>query len=267
LEVGAWNFSCYRRHVKCFIRKQFLMAFLLVPGLLGCRATGVKNYSSNELLAARTNYPALWWTPVPTNGAPAWEILPQAAAPGEVILSKRNELGLLSNFAPTPFKFRGQRYASLEGFWQMMKYPENAADPRATFPGITWTNTRAEVALMTAFTAKHAGDVAEKNMKMMGIDWVTFEGKRLEYHASGKSEFYKLIVAATREKVCQNPDVQKVLLSTGDLILKPDHYQETNAPAAWHYFDILMQIRTELKMERRLPKNQIHAPSVYSRPP
>src|SRR5260221_974694 len=37
---------------------------------------------------------------------------------------KRNELGLLSNFAPTPFTFRGQRYASLEGFWQMMLYPE-----------------------------------------------------------------------------------------------------------------------------------------------
>jgi hypothetical protein len=67
-------------------------------------------------------YPARWWQPVPTAGAPGWEILPQAAAPGEVILSKRNELGLLSNFAPTPFVFHGKRYASLEGFWQMMKY-------------------------------------------------------------------------------------------------------------------------------------------------
>jgi len=37
-----------------------------------------------------------------------------------------NELGLLSNFAPTPFVFHGQRYASVEGFWQMMKYPEGA---------------------------------------------------------------------------------------------------------------------------------------------
>ena len=87
-------------------------------------------------------YPAEWWTPVPTNGAPAWEILPQAAKPGEVILSKRNELGLLSNFAPTPFVFHGKRYASLEGFWQMMKYPEGANDPRATFPGLEWKFTR-----------------------------------------------------------------------------------------------------------------------------
>jgi len=197
--------------------------------------------------AARANYPAHWWTPVPTNDAPAWEILPQAAGPGEVILSKRNELGLLSNFAPTPFTFRGQRYASLEGFWQMMKYPENDADPRATFPGLHWEHTRAEVAQLTAFDAKRAGDAAEKNMKQMGIDWVTFEGQRMEYREVGEGEFYRLIVAATREKERQNPEVQKVLLATGDLILKPDHHQEADAPAAWHYFDILTQIRTELQ--------------------
>ena len=75
------------------------------------------------------------------DGAPSWEILPQEARPGEVILSKRHELGLLSNFAPTPFTFHGKRYASLEGFWQMMLYPEGPGDPRATpaSPG----NTRA----------------------------------------------------------------------------------------------------------------------------
>ena len=60
---------------------------------------------------------------------------------GEVILSKRNELGLLSNFAATPFTFKGKRYASLEGFWQMMKYPEGPADPRAKFPGLEWKYT------------------------------------------------------------------------------------------------------------------------------
>src|SRR5882757_7988335 len=103
----------------------------LVAFVLACDSLLADTNSIAELLATRTNYPAHWWMPVPTNGAPSWEILPQAAAPGEVILSKRNELGLLSNFAPTPFTFRGKRYASLEGFWQMMKYPESADDPRA----------------------------------------------------------------------------------------------------------------------------------------
>src|SRR5215216_6775258 len=65
-------------------------------------------------------YPAIWWAPVPKKGAPAWEILPQEAGPGEVILSKRNELGLLSNFSATTFTLDGITYPSLEGFWQMM---------------------------------------------------------------------------------------------------------------------------------------------------
>jgi predicted NAD-dependent protein-ADP-ribosyltransferase YbiA (DUF1768 family) len=184
---------------------------------------------------------------VPTNGAPGWEILPQQAGPGEVILSKRNELGLLSNFAPTPFTFHGQPYASLEGFWQMMKYPENPDDQRATFPGLTWSYTRAQVAQMTGFDAKHAGTSAEENMKKMGITWVTFEGQRIEYKPQVPGEHYRLIVEAAKEKVRQNPEVKKVLLATGDLVLKPDHHQEPAAPAAWRYYEILMQIRTELR--------------------
>jgi len=208
------------------------------------------NRSAAELLAARTNYPAHWWAPVATNGAPAWEIFPQEAGPGEVILSKRNELGLLSNFAATPFTFKGKRYASLEGFWQMMKYPETQDDSRARAPELKWAYTRDQVARMTAFEAKHAGDLASENMTRSGITWVTFEGKRMEYRPKKPGEHYRLIVAATHEKVQQNPEVRKVLLATGDLILKPDHHQETNAPAAWRYFDILTQIRSELQHHR-----------------
>jgi predicted NAD-dependent protein-ADP-ribosyltransferase YbiA (DUF1768 family) len=192
-------------------------------------------------------YPAHWWTAVSKDGAPSWEILPQEAGPGEVILSKRHELGLLSNFAPTPFTFRGKRYASLEGFWQMMLYPEGPDDPRARFPGIEWKHTRDEVAQMTAFVAKDAGTLAEANMAKMKIDWVTFEGKRLDYRPAKPGAHYDLIVATTREKVAQNPEVKKVLQSTGDLILRPDHHQEPNAPAAWRYFEILMKIRSELR--------------------
>src|SRR5213079_2966144 len=98
-----------------------------------------------------TTYPAHWWAPVPKEGAPSWEILPQEAGPGEVILSKRHELGLLSNFAATPFAFHGQKYTSLEGFWQMMKYPENADDERARSHGLKWEHTREAVAGLTAF--------------------------------------------------------------------------------------------------------------------
>jgi predicted NAD-dependent protein-ADP-ribosyltransferase YbiA (DUF1768 family) len=192
-------------------------------------------------------YPARWWTMVSKEGAPAWEILPQEAGPGEVILSKRNELGLLSNFAPTPFAFRGKRFASLEGFWQMMKYPEDAQDPRAKFPGVDWKFTRAQVAQMVGFEAKNAGDLGDENMKKMGITWITFEGQRMEYRPATPGRHYQLIVQATREKVRQNPEVQKALLATGDLKLKSDHHEEPSAVDAWRYYEILMAIRAELQ--------------------
>jgi predicted NAD-dependent protein-ADP-ribosyltransferase YbiA (DUF1768 family) len=192
-------------------------------------------------------YPAHWWTPVPAESAPSWEILPQAAKPPEVILSKRNELGILSNFAATPFTLRGSRYASVEGFWQMMLYPEGPADPRAKVPGVAWQHTREAVARMTAFEAKDAGTAAEENMRKMGIDWVTFEGKRFAYRAKTKGDHYRLILEAMRAKLDQNPQVRQVLLSTGDLILRPDHIEEPDPPAEWLYFKIWMEIRADLQ--------------------
>ena len=198
---------------------------------------------------AQTPYPAHWWTPIPEANKSAWEILPQAAKPGEVILSKRNELGILSNFAATPFTLQGKSYASVEGFWQMMLYPEGPSDPRATFAGIQWKHTREEVGRMTAFQAKDAGALAEANMKQMNIDWVTFEGKRMRYWSMEKGEHYNLILAAMRAKLEQNPRVKEVLLSTGTLTLRPDHFQEENPPPEWRYFELWMQIRGELQKQ------------------
>ena len=204
-----------------------------------------------------SRYPAAWWNRRRKKAHPKWEILPQEAGPGEVILSKRNELGLLSNFAATPFKFRGKQYASLEGFWQMMKYPEGPDDPRAKFAGLEWKYKRDEVAQLTAFDAKKAGDLASQNMKKMGIDWVTFEGKQIPYRPAKPGEHYRLIVEATREKVRQNPKVERVLLATGDLVLKPDHHQEADSPAAWRYYEILTKIREDLQ-DTRPPSRQRH---------
>ena len=197
-------------------------------------------------LAVAQPYPAHWWTPIPVSEKASWEILPQEARPGELILSKRNELGILSNFAATPFTFRGRRYASVEGFWQMMLYPEGPSDPRRA-PGIVWPHTRDEVARMTAFEAKDAGTLAEENMQKLGIDWVTFEGRRMPYRSQTPGEHYRLIVAAMRVKLEQNSKVREILLATGSLVLRPDHIQEPNAPPEWRYNEIWMEIRKELR--------------------
>jgi len=198
-------------------------------------------------VAFAQQYPAHWWARVPVDQKASWEILPQEAKPGEVILSKRNELGILSNFAATPFTFRGKRYASVEGFWQMMLYPEGPDDPRAKASGVTWAHTRDEVAEMVAFEAKDAGAAAEENMRKIGIDWVTFEGRRIKYRSSAKAEHYRLIVAAMRAKLEQNPKVREILLATGNLVLRPDHIQEPDAPPEWQYFTIWMKLRSELQ--------------------
>jgi predicted NAD-dependent protein-ADP-ribosyltransferase YbiA (DUF1768 family) len=228
---------------------------IVLTANLGCGSGVLPTPSAPK----QAGYPAHWWAPVPHEGAPSWEILPQEAGPGEVILSKRHELGLLSNFAPTPFSYRGRSYASLEGFWQMMLYPESPHDERAKFPGLKWEHTRDQVAQMVSFAAKNAGTLAEENMTTMHIDWVTFEGKKMPYRSTEPGDHYRLIVEATREKVRQNPDVKKVLLATGDLKLKPDHHQEPGAPAAWRYYEILMEIRAQLRRGDRRTGDALHS--------
>lgn len=193
------------------------------------------------------NYPANWFASVNDRTRPAWEILPHEAKPGEVILSKRNELGILSNFAATPFEMDGKKYASVEGFWQMMLYPEGTRDERARDKRVIWKYTRDQVAQMTAFEAKQAGTLAEENMKTLGIDWVSYNGKRFPYRSQTPGEHYRLIVAAMRAKLEQNPEVKRILLATGDLILKPDHHGEENPPPEWRYYEIWMQLRLELR--------------------
>lgn len=193
----------------------------------------------------RENYPARWWTPIPEDLRYSWEILPQEAGPGEVILSKRHQdLGLLSNFAATPFKFEGVEYASIEGLWQGMKYvdPNLKNDPRTSWP---LAFTRAQVFAMAAFEAKEAGSAAGKLMKQHHFTYVTYKGEKIKYKdfAAGSERHYQLIFAATLEKVLQNANVKDVLLKTKGLILKPDHAQEDASPKAYLYYEILMDIR------------------------
>ncbi|MBL7714574.1 MAG: NADAR family protein [Bdellovibrionales bacterium] len=200
---------------------------------------------------ARPGYPEHWFKPVSEKGAPSWEILPQAAPQGSVILSKRHELGLLSNFAATPFTLDGKKYASVEGFWQMMLFPDPKLkdDPRNS-PSVTWPSSREKVAQMVAFDAKSAGKKAEDNMAKLGITWVSFEGEKFPYRPAGNEEkkgrHYQLIVRAMKAKLDQNEKVRAALISTGDLKLLSDHHQEAGAPPAWMYNQIWMELRAEL---------------------
>lgn len=194
--------------------------------------------------ATAKKFPKHWWASVDDKNPPSWEILPNAGVIGEsVILSKRNELGILSNFAPTPIKFEGKTYPGIEGLWQSMKYPEGPNDPRSK---LSYKLKRTDVEKMSAFKAKRAGKEGSNNMKKLGINWVTYNGTRMTYRTSKKGKHYQLIRRLMEEKVKQNKKVQEVLLSTGSLMLLPDHKQKPDSPPAWKYNLIWMEIRSKI---------------------
>lgn len=194
-------------------------------------------------------YPEHWWKPVPEDELADWEIGPQAAAPGEVILSKRNELGIFSNFGEAKFEFEDKSYNSIEGFWQMMKYPDSKleSDPRVEFKDL-YPSTREKVSQMIGFEAKEMGDAANEVNYPKKIKWVSYKGKKFNYkdYSAGSAYHLDLIKRATKAKVFQNPWIKKLLLKTKGLKLRPDHSQGKNPPASYKYYEILMKIRDEL---------------------
>ena len=69
----------------------------------------------------------------------------------------------------------------------------------------------------------------------------------MPYRSATRGEHYRLIVAAMRAKLEQNPKVREILLATGTLILRPDHIAEADAPPEWRYDEVWMEIRRELQ--------------------
>ena len=66
-------------------------------------------FSISALMAQAANYPANWWAPVPEEQRAWWEVLPQAAKPGEVSLSKRTLMGSHTNTTPRDLAMRAAR--------------------------------------------------------------------------------------------------------------------------------------------------------------
>lgn len=199
--------------------------------------------------SSECSYPEKWWAPV-TGSVPSWEILPQSVSCNEkkVILSKRNELGILSNFADTAFTLDSRKYASVEGFWQMMKYPEDLkdlSDPRND-SSVSWPYTREQVSMMSGSEAKDAGKTANANLKKLNINWITYTSKKIEYKGVDQNLHYKIIYRAMKQKMIENPEVKSLLIKTKGLELMPDHKVEENPPKAYRYYDIWMELREEI---------------------
>lgn len=209
--------------------------------LFGC--TGGKSAKVND------EFPDTWWEAIPEKDLASWEIPPQAAdrSKGEVVLSKRNKLGQFSNFSATPFTLDGKKYASIEGLWQSMKYPEGKNDERLKNKKIKWPHKREEVMQLTGLDAKKAGEEANEIMEKLGIKWVTYNGKKLYYVGQDKDKHYDIILRATRAKLEENPNVLQLLLKTKNLKLMADHKQKPDAPPAYKYQEIYTLLREEFR--------------------
>lgn len=198
-------------------------------------------------LALAQDYPAEWFKEVPRSEAAGWEILPQDAKPGEVILSKRTELGVFSNFWATPFVLDGKSFASVEGLWQSLKYPDPSLseDPRHVITD--WEFSRAEVEAMVDRVAKNAGNSANKIYVKHNLKDISWGKHFFNYNdmAEGSQFHYVLIKRALRAKLDQNQGLWELLMRTGCLTLKPDHNVSETDPPSYKYFNIFMELRSE----------------------
>lgn len=192
-------------------------------------------------------FPSHWWAEVPRTEAAGWEVLPQDAGPGEVILSKRNELGIFSNFGATPFELDGIRFGSIEGLWQSLKYPDPQLAHDSRFQIKDWPYSRAQVELMVGFEAKKAGNLANqiyKNHQLVNVSWQHHFFNYVDF-AEGSSFHYQLITRALKAKLDQNAGLWDLLLKTRCLRLSSDHRPGPKEPPSFRYFEILMLLRNQ----------------------
>jgi predicted NAD-dependent protein-ADP-ribosyltransferase YbiA (DUF1768 family) len=130
---------------------------------------------------------------------------------------------LISNFGDAPFELDGQRYQSVEAFWQGLKFPDLAR--------------RREIALLHGADAKQAGFDAPAGE--------TFEygGRTIRI---GTPDHWRLMFRACWEKFSQHPEARAALLSTGERPLLHRVRRDSRTIPGVVMADIWMSVRKGL---------------------
>ncbi len=122
---------------------------------------------------------------------------PQADACNEPInVTSRHpdeQIKRIGNFAETPFELDGRRYASVESFWQSLKFEDKAE--------------RREIAGLRAPVARSRGETQGYGATL------TYEGQVI---AVGTHTHWELMRRACEAKFSQNEDAREALLATRD---------------------------------------------------
>lgn len=131
---------------------------------------------------------------------------------------------LLSNFAATPFTLFGKRFASVEGFWQGLKFPEGSPEQEKVFR-------------MVGYEAKKAGKKAPKRSTF------TWRGK---IYRIGSPEHQNLMRQALWAKFTQDRRAREALLETKGMVLTHIMPKDSVTIPGAVFAGMLMEIREKL---------------------
>ncbi len=157
------------------------------------------------------------------------------------VLSRSNEpLGrALSNFAHTPFMLDGVKYASVEAFYQGLKFLDAAK--------------RAEIAPLYGSYAKSAAKKAPK------LGETTYLGEQIKL---GSPQHHALMERAIRAKIEQNPQIRDGLLESQNRQIVHDtghglSMRKSNFPDTV-FADMLAKIRQDLAGSGKTPSSGLN---------
>jgi predicted NAD-dependent protein-ADP-ribosyltransferase YbiA (DUF1768 family) len=156
------------------------------------------------------------------------ELGPQADACRQPInvtsLASDPAVALIGNFAATPFFLDGEHYASVEGFWQGLKFSDHAE--------------RRRVAMTDGAGAKQAGAAQGYGPT------VEYQGREV---AAGTWDHWQLMRRACEAKFTQHALAREALLATGERPLEHRVRHDSRTIPGVIMAEIWMGIRRELR--------------------
>lgn len=131
---------------------------------------------------------------------------------------------LISNFAHTPFELDGRTYASVEAFWQGLKFPDE--------------EVRLEISKLYGYKAKEAG------YESPAADTFHYMDEEIR---KGTYEHWTLMKRACLAKFMQNEAARKALLRTGNRPLEHRTKRDSRTIPGVIMAEIWMKVRGRLR--------------------
>ena len=138
--------------------------------------------------------------------------------------SSDESVQLISNFADTPFSLHGRHYASVEGLWQGLKFPDE--------------ESRLRIAALHGFEAKLAGADASP------ADVLSWESRAIRV---GTWEHWAVMYEACWAKFTQHVAAHQALMGTGTRPLTHRSRRDSRTIPGVIMADIWMRIRARLR--------------------